>query len=68
MISRSRSRRLARLESRAMPAGDSIVMTIQFVSPEKVVTGSLVIEIHALTGQWAAGRATRPTIGADNVT
>jgi hypothetical protein len=56
MISRNLSQRLKRLEARAMPAGDSIVMEIQFVSPEKVVTGTLLVEIgpgaHRLGHLW----------------
>ncbi len=45
MISRSLSQRLKRLEARAMPAGEPMVIEVQFVSTDKVVTGSLLIEI-----------------------
>ena len=45
MISRNLSQRLKRLEARAMPAGEPMVIEVQFVSVEKVVTGSLLIEI-----------------------
>jgi hypothetical protein len=40
MISRNLSRRLKRLEARAMPDGEPMVIEVQFVSPDKVVTGS----------------------------
>ncbi len=45
MISRNLSQRLKRLEARLMPAGEPMVIEVQFVSVEKVVTGSLLIEI-----------------------
>ena len=45
MISRNLTDRLKRLEARAMPAGASMVIEVQFVSVEKVVTGSLLLEI-----------------------
>ena len=45
MIARNLSQRLKRLEARAMPADEPMVIEVQFVSVEKVVTGSLLIEI-----------------------
>jgi hypothetical protein len=45
MISWSLCQRLKRLEARTMPAGGSMVIEVRFVSVEKVVTGSLLIEI-----------------------
>ena len=51
MISRRLAQRLKRLEARSIPAGDPMVIEVRFVSPDKVVTGSVLIEIarsHAL--------------------
>ncbi len=45
MISRSLSRRLERLETSVMPTSQPVAITIQFVSAEKVVTGSMSIEV-----------------------
>ena len=59
MISRSLSKRLKRLEARAMPAGEPLVIEVRFISPDKVVTGSLLIEIAPqplATGSPAARR------------
>ena len=36
---------MKRLEARAIAVGEPIVMTIRFVSPDKVVTDTLVVEI-----------------------
>ena len=47
MISRSLAQRLKRLEARSMPAGEPMVIEVQFVSVERVVTGSLSIEISS---------------------
>jgi hypothetical protein len=43
---RTRSKRLERLEARVVPAGDPLVMEIQFVSPEKVMTNTISVEIR----------------------
>jgi hypothetical protein len=49
MISRSLSQRLKRLEARTMPTvGEAMVIEVRFVSPDKVATGSLMIEIAPL--------------------
>ena len=46
MTSRNLSQRLKRPEARSMPAGgEPMVIEVQFVSVEKVVMGSLLIEI-----------------------
>ena len=48
MISRSLSRRLERLETSIMPTSTTsnpVVIELQFVSPEKVVTSSMSIEV-----------------------
>jgi hypothetical protein len=45
MITRSLSRRLERLETSTIPTSNTVVMLIQFVSPEKVVTSSMSIEV-----------------------
>ena len=46
MITRNLSQRLKRLEARTVPAvGEPMVIEVRFVSPDKVVTGSLLIEI-----------------------
>ena len=45
MISRNLAQRLKRLEARVIQAGELMVIEVQFVSVEKVVTGSLLIEI-----------------------
>jgi hypothetical protein len=48
MISRSLSRRLERLETSIMPTtttSDPVVIELQFVSPEKVVTGSMSLKV-----------------------
>ena len=45
MISKSLAQRLRRLEACSIPAGEPKVIEVQFVSAEKVVTGSLLIEI-----------------------
>ena len=67
MTRRALSKRLERLEARAMPAGDSFVMEIQFLSPEKVVTGTLLVEsLNALTTTAHAARAIRPKNASDN--
>ena len=57
MISRCLAKRLKRLEVRTMPAGDPMVIEVQFVSAARVVTGSLLIEI--------APAASRPASPAD---
>ena len=45
MISRSLSRQLDRLETNTIPTSNTVVMLIQFVSSEKVVTSSMSIEV-----------------------
>jgi hypothetical protein len=48
MISRSLSRRLERLETSIMPTtttSDPVVIELKFVSPEKVVTGSMSLKV-----------------------
>jgi hypothetical protein len=45
MITRSLSRRLERLETSTIPTSNTVVMLIQFVSPEKVMTSSMSIEV-----------------------
>jgi hypothetical protein len=45
MISKNLSRRLEQLEARVMPTSQPVAVTIQFVSAEKVVTGSMSIEV-----------------------
>jgi hypothetical protein len=61
MISRSLSQRLKRLEARSMPAGEPMVIEVQFVSVEKVVTGSLSIEISSRPhAQPVRGQTRRP--------
>jgi hypothetical protein len=48
MISRNLSRRLERLETSIMPTSTTsnpVVLELQFVSPEKVVTSSMLIEV-----------------------
>jgi hypothetical protein len=60
MISRNLSRRLKRLEARAMPDGEPMVIEVQFVSPDKVVTGSLLIEVAALPHASAARHQALP--------
>jgi hypothetical protein len=48
MISRSLSRRLERLETSIMPTSTTsnpVVLELQFVSPEKVVTSSMSIKV-----------------------
>ena len=44
MISRNLSKRLERLEARTMPAGVPMVMEIVFISPDGVVTDTLLVE------------------------
>jgi hypothetical protein len=55
---RNLSQRLKRLEARAIPAGEPMVIEVQFVSAEKVVTGSLLVEIGP--GLLAPPRAAKP--------
>jgi hypothetical protein len=48
MISRSLSRRLDRLETSILPTStisDPVVIELQFVSPEKVVTSTMLLEV-----------------------
>jgi hypothetical protein len=48
MISRSLSRRLERLETNIIPAtptSDPILLELQFISPEKVVTSSMLLKV-----------------------
>jgi hypothetical protein len=61
MISRSLSRRLERLETSIMPTSttsDPVVIELKFVSPEKVVTGSmsLKVDLPAPPSQKRQGR------------
>jgi hypothetical protein len=46
-MTKSLSRRLERLEARAIPAGEPMVIRVQFVSADKVVIDTLSIEIGA---------------------
>jgi hypothetical protein len=57
MISRSLSRRLERLETSIMPTSIPVVLTIQFFSPEKVVTSSMSLEVDqaaVFSAPWLA--------------
>jgi hypothetical protein len=47
MITKNLSRRLKLLEARLTRNSEPIIMEIQFVSPDKVVTDTLLIEIGA---------------------
>ncbi len=45
MMIKSLSRRLERLETTVMPTSIPVVLTLQFYSPEKVVTSSMSLEV-----------------------
>ena len=45
MISKNLSRRLEQLETRIMPTSIPVEIILQFVSPEKVVTSSMLLEV-----------------------
>jgi len=58
MTTRNLSQRLERLEAHAMPVGEPMVIEIQFVSPDKVVTGSLLMELAGLPHAASTGGQT----------
>jgi hypothetical protein len=67
MISRNLSLRLKRLEARATPAGDPMVIEIQFVSPRRSMN-TISVEIPQLANNYGPrGHAIRPRIPTDNV-
>jgi hypothetical protein len=47
MIKKNLSRRLERLETTVMPTSIPVEIILQFVSPEKVVTSSMSIEVDS---------------------
>ena len=60
MISRTFAQRLKQLEARYLRAvGESMVIEVQFVSPDKVVTSSLLVEIAPRPDSLEAGRSRR---------
>jgi hypothetical protein len=62
MISRNLSRRLERLETSIMPTDTTsspIVIELQFVSPEKVVTSSMSLEVDLPAPQSQKRKSTR---------
>ena len=57
MISRTFAQRLKQLEARYLRAvGESMVIEVRFVSPDKVVTGSLLVELAGLPYPQTLGR------------
>jgi hypothetical protein len=60
MISKGTFLRLKRLEVGAMPAGEPMVIEVRFVSVEKVVTNTRLVEIpQRAHNQGARGPATK---------
>ena len=62
MMIKSLSRRLDRLETCIMPTtttSDPVVIELQFVSPEKVVTGSMSIEVDLPAPQFLKRQSRR---------
>ena len=59
MIGRNLTRRLERLETTVMPTSTTrnpVVIELQFVSPEKVVTSSMSLEVDLPAPQSAKSR------------
>jgi hypothetical protein len=59
MISKNLSRRLERLETTVMPTSNPVAITIEFYSPEKVVTSSMSIEVDLPATQPPKRRSMR---------